>query len=316
MFLITGGLGSIGSHTARALLDLGQSVVLTAHRSTGLPDFLIDAPSGSVAVEALDTQDEGALLALGERYPITGVVHLAASPYDLPDPIDYLGAEVASLLNALRAAAQWKVRRFAVASSISVYAGVSDLSLGEEAALPAIAVHQIPVFKKTAELFSALAADRFGFDAISLRIGSIWGPLGPTDNPFLLLPHLLSAAVRGTDPTLAPPAPLPHADDATDLCYVKDCARAIALLMTTVRLHHRVYNISGGQRVRFGDAVDAINAGVPGAALTLATGRSAQRPPESFLDISRLQADTGFAPFFDLPRSVADYAAWLSTHDR
>jgi len=30
MILITGGLGSIGSHTARALLDLDESVVLLA----------------------------------------------------------------------------------------------------------------------------------------------------------------------------------------------------------------------------------------------------------------------------------------------
>jgi nucleoside-diphosphate-sugar epimerase len=30
MILVTGGLGSIGSHTARALLDLGESVVLLA----------------------------------------------------------------------------------------------------------------------------------------------------------------------------------------------------------------------------------------------------------------------------------------------
>jgi UDP-glucose 4-epimerase len=28
MILVTGGLGSIGSHTSRALLDLGESVVL------------------------------------------------------------------------------------------------------------------------------------------------------------------------------------------------------------------------------------------------------------------------------------------------
>lgn len=40
VILVTGGLGSIGSHTARALLDLGEPVVLTAHRSAWLPDFL------------------------------------------------------------------------------------------------------------------------------------------------------------------------------------------------------------------------------------------------------------------------------------
>jgi nucleoside-diphosphate-sugar epimerase len=32
MILVTGGLGMIGTHTARALVDLGHEVVVTAHR--------------------------------------------------------------------------------------------------------------------------------------------------------------------------------------------------------------------------------------------------------------------------------------------
>ena len=78
MILVTGGLGSIGSHTARALLGLGESVVLTAHRSTGLPEYLADEPSGRVVVEPLDTADEAVFLDIGKRHEITGVVHLAA----------------------------------------------------------------------------------------------------------------------------------------------------------------------------------------------------------------------------------------------
>jgi len=61
MILITGGLGSIGSHTARAVLDLGESVVLTAHRSTRLPEYLAGEPGGRVVVEPLDTTERGGL---------------------------------------------------------------------------------------------------------------------------------------------------------------------------------------------------------------------------------------------------------------
>ena len=32
MILVTGGLGMIGAHTARALVDLGHEVVVTTHR--------------------------------------------------------------------------------------------------------------------------------------------------------------------------------------------------------------------------------------------------------------------------------------------
>ena len=69
----------------------------------------------------------------------------------------------------------WGVRRFSVASSIGVYAGVDEVPWREDAALPVVAAHQIPVFKKTAELFATLAGDSAGFDAVSLRIGTDLG---------------------------------------------------------------------------------------------------------------------------------------------
>jgi UDP-glucose 4-epimerase len=316
MILVTGGLGSIGSHTARALLDLGESVVLTAHRSTQLPEFLAGEPGGRVVVEPLDTTDGAAFLDVGKRHEITGIVHLAAARYDMPDPVEYLRADTAGLLNALEAATVWGVRRFSVASSIAVYAGVDERPWREDAPLPVVAAHQIPVFKKTAELFAAVAGDTAGFDTVSLRIGTIWGPIGPPDNPFFALPRLLSAAVRNEDPDLTPPRPAGYTEDATDLCYVKDCGRAIALLMLAERLNHRVYNVSSGRLVRYGEVVDAINAAVPGANITLPEGRGPDRPPDSYLDITRLRADTGFRPEYDIERAVPDYVDWLRGHDR
>jgi UDP-glucose 4-epimerase len=316
MILITGGLGSIGSHTARALLDLGESVVVTAHRSTELPEYLADEPDGRIVVEPLDTTDQAAFLDIGRRHEISGIVHLAAARYDLPDPIEYLRADTRGLLNALEAATAWGVRRFSVASSIGVYAGVDEVPWREDTPLPVVAPHQIHAFKKTAELFAALADDTAAFEAVSLRIGTIWGPLGPPDNPFFALPRLLSAAVWGEDPDLTPPRPAAHAGDATDLCYVKDSGRAIALLMVTDQLNHRIYNVSTGRLVPYSEVVAAINAAVPGANLTLPEGRNPNRPPDNYLDTTRLQADTGFQPEYDVARAVRDYVDWLKRHDR
>jgi UDP-glucose 4-epimerase len=316
MILITGGLGSIGSHTARALLDLGESVVLTAHRSTHLPEYLADEPGGRVVVEPLDTTDEATFVDIGNRHEITGIVHLAAARHDLPDPVEYLRADTLGLLNALKAATVWGVRRFSVASTIGVYAGVEEVPWREDVPLPVLVGHQIPVFKKTAELFAALTGDSAGFDAVSLRIGTIWGPLGPPDNPFFALPRLLSAAVWGEDPDLTPPRPAAHAEDRGDLCYVKDCGRAIALLMLAERLNHGTYNVSTGRLVRNSEVVAAINAVVPGANITLPEGRNPDRPPDNYLDTTRLRADTGFRPKYDVERAVPDYVDWLRGHDR
>jgi UDP-glucose 4-epimerase len=316
VILVTGGLDSIGSHTARALLDLGESVVLTAHRSTQPPEYLADEPAGRVVVEPLDTTDGAAFLDIGKRHEITGIVHLAAARYDLPDPVAYLRADALGLLNALQAATVWGVRRFSVASSIAVYLGVDEVPLREDVPLPVVAAHQIPVFKKTAELFAALTGDGAGFEAVSPRIGTIWGPLGVPDNPFTPFPRLLSAAVWGEDPDLTPPRPPAYAEDGTDLCYVKDCGRAIALLMLAERLNHRIYNVSSGRLVRYSEVIDAINAAVPGANITLPRGRNPDRPPDNYLDTTRLRADTGFQPEYDVERAVPDYVDWLKGHDR
>ena len=316
MILVTGGLGSIGSHTARAVLDLGESVVVTAHRSSQLPEYLADEPGGRVVVEPLDTTDEATFLDIGKRHEITGIVHLAAARHDLPDPVEYLRADALGLLNALKAAREWGVRRFSVASTIGVYAGVDGVPWREDAPLPVVAGHQIPVFKKTAELFATLAGDSAGFDAVSLRIGTIWGPLSLPDSPFFALPRLLSAAVWGEDPDLTPPRPLAYAEDSTDLCYVKDCGRAIALLMLAERLNHRIYNVSSGRLVRYSEVVAAINAAVPDANITLPEGRNPDRPPDNYLDITRLREDTGYRPEYDVERTASDYADWLRGHDR
>src|SRR4051794_14949634 len=113
MILVTGGLGMIGAHTARALADLGPAGGVTAHRRTELPSFL----AGRVTVESLDTTDREAFLALSGRHDISDIVHLAGSmPGD--DPVAFLRTETAGLLNALDAARAWGVRRFAVASSL------------------------------------------------------------------------------------------------------------------------------------------------------------------------------------------------------
>jgi nucleoside-diphosphate-sugar epimerase len=118
MILVTGGLGMIGAHTARALVDLGHKVVVTTHRRTEVPSFL----AGRVTVESLDVTDRDAFLALAAHHDISDIVHLAGT-IPAEDPVRFFRTETTGLLNALDAARTWGVRRFAVASSLGVYIG-------------------------------------------------------------------------------------------------------------------------------------------------------------------------------------------------
>ncbi|MBO2455053.1 NAD(P)-dependent oxidoreductase [Actinomadura barringtoniae] len=304
MILITGGLGFLGTHTARAFLDLGEGCVLTRHRTARVPGFL----DGSGAfVEQVDLTDGAAVLELGRRHRITGIVHLAAAGIG-SSPIAAVRANTTALLNVLEAAEAWSVPRVSIASTIGVYAGVEGTPFREDMALPTLAVHAIQASKRGAELYASLAADHAGFEVACLRIGGLWGPLGRAESRFLTLPQLVHAAVRGETPGFA----LPYADDAADLCYVKDCAQAIVLLQTAGKLGHRVYNVSSGRATKNEEVAAAINAAIPGAGISLPEGRDPSGPPEDlYLDTTRLREDTGFEPAYEIERGVADYVAWL-----
>lgn len=297
MILVTGGLGMIGAHTARALADLGHEVVVTGHRRTSVPSFL----AGRVAVARLDVTDRDAFLGLAEEYEISDIVHLAGSIPD-DDPVAFFRTDVTGLLNALDAARTWRVRRFAVASSLGVYIGQPESPWHEDLALPTADLpHLIIAYKKAVEPLTTHGLAGSGVEPVVLRIGTVWGPLVDPESPFFHVPPFLNATLRGETP---PPL---RADDGGDVCYAPDAGRAIALLTTVKTLRHHTYNVSSGRPYanhEFAKAVDASHALLPGG----------QQAPH--LDITRLTQDTGFTPAFDIPAAVADYVAWRADNPR
>ncbi|MEV8372361.1 NAD(P)-dependent oxidoreductase [Kribbella sp. NPDC056861] len=306
MILVTGGLGMIGAHTARALVDLGHEVVVTSHRQTELPSFL----TGKVVVESLDVTNPDAFLALGDRHEISDIVHLAGSiPGD--DPIDFFRTDLTGLLNALAAARAWGVRRFAVASSLGVYTGRSEIPWHEELSLPTADLpHPIVAFKKAAEPLTLNALQGSGVQPVLLRIGSVWGPLMDPDSPFNPIPPYISSVLRGETPRAL------YSDDGGDLCYAPDAGRAIALLMDADELRHSTYNVSSGRAATNGELVEAVRAVVPESHVELLPGRENGAGVDPYVDITRLTAETGFEPAFDVAAAVADYVGWRGENRR
>jgi UDP-glucose 4-epimerase len=305
MILITGGLGFIGAHTARALLDLGESCLLTQHRASRAPAVLAAEIGDRVHIEQLDCTDRAAFLQLGQRREITGIVHLAATSSPGNDIIGDIAAHLQSLLNALDAAIRWGVPRVSIASTLGVYLGVSETPLREDAALPMTPVDRIPVLKKTAELIGSLVADSADVQVINLRIATVWGPLRRhNEPPFAALPTLIHGAAASSRTV--------YAESRRDLCYVKDVARGIALLQIAEHLTHRTYNVAAGHATSNAEIVAAITNALPHARLDLLPGRDPTDPGQhTYLDITRIHQDTGYQPQYDLARGITDYIEWL-----
>jgi UDP-glucose 4-epimerase len=308
MILITGGTGFIGSHTVRALHDRGEESVLVQRHTTETPAHLADLP---VVVEPGDITDLASLLDIGRRYEITGIVHLAGYHAWLPSSGPAVPATRAALdgfLNVIEAAQEWGVARVGTASTIGVYAGITaDGPLREDIPLLLSAPHPIPRSKKINELLAEQLSETTGIEIVNYRISGTWGPLGHED-PFFAAPALIHGAARGTAPDLSGLAFPPHAEDALDLCYVKDTGRGIALLQLADHLSYHTYNIGSGRSTSNAEIIDAIKTVSPDAEVDLPSGETA---PASYLDISRITQDTGYQPEYDTKHAAADYIDWL-----
>ena len=314
MILVTGGLGFIGPHVARALLDLGEGCVLTRRDSSRVPTFIADELGERVLVEQLDLLNGEALRDVGRRHDITGIVHLAAGGFDGADPLEYVSRSSQTLFNVLGAAQRWGVSRVSVASTIGVYVGAQGqgAAIDEDTPIPlaASAPLSIPTVKRSGELLAGFVGAHSELEVVNMRFSAIWGPLGRTRSPFFAAPALIHAAARGGTPELLDRQQNGHAGDVADICYVKDCARAVALLQTTSQLNHATYNVAAGRATANAELLAAI--GEAELNVTLPPGRDPGGPGnDMWLDIGRLQNDTGYRPEYSAQRAVADYLSWL-----
>jgi UDP-glucose 4-epimerase len=300
MILITGGLGHIGSATVQALLDRDEEVPAERFR----------AP---VSVVQGDVRDLEGLRAVGRDHSITGVVHMAGSMPWPPDPdaapVPAAEAALGGLFNIIQVAQEWGVRRVSLASTIGVYAGLPTTgALSEDLPVPLTAPHVIPTFKRISELLGKYLAGPTGLEIIHLRISGAWGPLGHLPNFAFPAPQFVHAAATGRPVDLSGVGGRLKAEDGLDLCYVYDLGRATALLATSPTLHHDTYNVAAGAMTTNAEVIAAIRTVVPEFDCTLEPGSSV---PPAWLDITRLATDTGYAPEWDLERSVADYIAYV-----
>ena len=146
--LVVGGLGFIGSHTTRALVDAGARCTVTRHRRADVAPFLAgDVDAGDVSIEAADVADVATLRAIGQRRGherVDAIVHLAG---DVGAPLDVVKNSAVGLANVLACASEWNVKRVVVASTLGVYAGAPapvDGVWREDALLTLWAPHAIP----------------------------------------------------------------------------------------------------------------------------------------------------------------------------
>ena len=130
--LVTGGAGYIGSHTVRALVDAGESVVVVDNLSTGFSQFL---PEG-VPLFIGDVSDENLVEGVIAAHNVSSIVHFAGSvvvPDSMRDPLGYYRNNTMTTRNLLNAAVKCNISRFIFSSTAAVYGNPDRTPVAEEA---------------------------------------------------------------------------------------------------------------------------------------------------------------------------------------
>ena len=175
-----------------------------------------------------------------------------------------------------------------------------------------------PITKLTGELLATRYKELFALPLSIVRLASVYGPMDrwTPGRDFACAPNVMvHKALAGERWTIR------GADAVGDFIHGGDVGRAICSLLATEKTPNDIYNIGYGAPATLAELSDHVCASVKGAAWRpAAEGEAADLSGDpgrvtgawGAYDITRLRADTGWAPM-PLRDAIADYVAWV--HD-
>ena len=257
LFLVSGGGGFIGSNLVQSILAKGDRVRVLDDFSTGRRANLADAPAwakaGHGAFELLegDIRDMDAC-----RRAVAGVdyvLHQAAIPSvqrSVLDPAGSNDVNVSGTLNLLVASRDEKVKRFAMASSSSIYGESETLPKVETMAPEPISPYGLQ--KLAGETYCSIFHRLYGLPAIGLRYFNVFGPRqDPTSEYSAVIPRFITAIKAGAAPTI-----YGDGEQTRDFSYIDNIVQAnFKACEAGPDAHGGAFNIACGERISLNELV-------------------------------------------------------------
>jgi UDP-glucuronate 4-epimerase len=192
--LVTGAAGFIGFHTAKQLLERGDTVVgldnfndyydvsLKESRATVLDDF------EKFSMARIDLADREAMEALFAKQKFDKVIHLAAQAgvrYSIENPHSYIESNIVGTLHILEGCRHNDVEHLTYASSSSVYGANTTMPFSIHQNVD----HPLALYgatKKANELMAHTYSNLYGLPTTGLRFFTVYGPYGRPDMALFL----------------------------------------------------------------------------------------------------------------------------------
>ena len=268
-YLITGGMGCIGSYVIRDLLSAGEKLIvydsihdLTIPKLVLTPEQLEDF----TFVQG-DITDLPHVLRTVKAHNIERIIHLASWQVPACDanPPQALRVVCEGTINMFEAARIFNLKRVVWASTVAVFGAPEDYNHQQiQNDAPHFPKFIYGACKSLNERYASFYFDNYNVDIIGLRFTAVYG-VGRTRGMSSFSTKMIEDAALGR------PSVVPFGDDAVDWQYVEDVSQSIMMACTCPTTNTRVFNVIGGIRpVR--EAAEYLKQLVPDAEITLESG--------------------------------------------
>ncbi|MGI6852365.1 NAD-dependent epimerase/dehydratase family protein [Mesorhizobium sp. 1B3] len=312
--LLTGAAGFIGFHTARLLLERGDTVHgldnLNDYYDVRLKQARLAAlePFGRFSFAAADIADPRQLGdAMSSEYDV--IVHLAAQAgvrYSVENPYAYVHSNVTGQVAIFELAARLGKLPVVYASSSSVYGANDKVPFSETDRVD----HPVSVYaatKRAGELLAQAYKETHGLASTGLRFFTVYGRYSRPD----MAPWLFTDAILKGRPISV----FNNGDMERDFTHVSDIAAGV--VASADRIVARpgdtapVYNLGNNDPVRLLDFIGAIERATGRKAAMEMKPKPAGDVLRTYADITLAERDLGFKPRTRLDDGIADFVEWF-----
>lgn len=306
--LVTGCAGFIGSNLVDRLLSEGHDVVGVDCFTDYYARSMKESNLKSALSHERFTFVEGDILGNGSLSlldAVDWVFHQAAQAGVRASWGDsfkiYSDNNILATQRLLEACRDVGIKKFVYASSSSIYGDVSTLPMNEDMSPRPISPYGVS--KLAGEHLCYLYWKNFGVPTVSLRYFTVYGP---RQRPDMAFHRFIKAVLAGEEIAI-----YGDGNQTRDFTYVSDIVSA-NLLAAKSDTEGEVYNIGGGSRISVNQVIKVIET-LTGSKARLKYG-DAQKGDvrDTYADISKAQADLGYAPEVEIEKGLGRFVEWIS----
>ena len=328
--LVTGAAGFIGAAVSKVLAARGDTVIgvdnLNDYYDVNLKLARLKALqeagfSGRFEFIKLGVEMREGMEALFAAQQFDCVVHLAAQAgvrYSLENPHAYVDANLVGFMNILEGCRHHAVKHLVYASSSSVYGANETMPFSESHNVD----HPVSLYaasKKANELMAHTYSHLYQLPTTGLRFFTVYGPWG---RPDMALFKFTKAMLEGE-----PIDVYNYGNHRRDFTYIDDIVEGVIRTLdnpaaadnnwsgiepnpATSKAPYRVYNIGAQNPVNLLHFIETLEKALGVSADKRLLPMQPGDVPDTYADVSRLVADTGYQPSVSVEQGIQAFVSW------